>query len=326
MTMPFRSCLNFWKRVPTPPTVRHIARYERVLGTSLELQILADTRELCLAAETAVLQEIDRLERILSAYRADSELRCWQETQDSAQSVSPELATVLAAAEQWRQATDSAFHPAAEALTRLWREGAEQGIEPAPETLAQIVGQLRTPLWEADPERRTACRKTSLPVTLNAIAKGFILDCACDTAMRQPGVQATLVNIGGDIRHGGGKSVPVVIADPFAPEDNAVPLATVRIQNMGIATSGNYRRGFQIGERWYSHLLDPRTGYPTDAVVSASVIAESALLADVLTTAFSVMTLEESLRLADSLPRVGVLLVSRSREICSNALWRKHSP
>jgi thiamine biosynthesis lipoprotein len=324
--MPLRSGLNFWKRVPTPPAVRHIARYERVLGTSLELQILADVRESGLAAETAVLQEIDRLERIFSAYRAESELRCWQETQDSALSVSPELAIVLAAAERWRQATDSAFHPAVEALTRLWREGAERGREPDPETLAQVVGLMRTPLWEADTQRRTARRWTSLPVTLNAIAKGFILDCACEAAMRQSGVQAALVNIGGDIRHRGDKPVPVAIADPFAPEDNAVPLATVRIQNMGIATSGNYRRGFQIGERWYSHLLNPRTGYPTDAVVSASVIAESALLADVLTTAFSVMTLDESLRFADSLPRVGVLLVSRRQEIRSNALWRKHSP
>jgi len=162
-------------------------------------------------------------------------------------------------------------------------------------------------------------------VTLNAIAKGYILDRVCVTAMQQPGVQAVLVNIGGDIRHLGVSPVPVHIADPFAPQENAVPISTVRLQNQGVATSGNYRRGFRIGERWYSHLLDPRTGYPVERVVSASVVAESALLADVLTTAFSVMQPEESLRLADSLPGVATLLVSQNGEIDANTLWHAYA-
>ena len=118
--------------------------------------------------------------------------------------------------------------------------------------------------------------------------------------------EAALVNIGGDVRHAGEKPVPVAIADPFAPQDNAPPLATVQLGDQGIATSGGYRRGFQIGGRWHSHLLDPRTGCPAGEVVSASVITDSAERADVLATAFSVMRPDESLRLADSLPGVGV--------------------
>ena len=317
--------MKVWKRWFTPAPVRHLARYERVLGTSLELQILADARETGRAAEQGVLREVDRLEDIFSAYRAGSELCRWQQTYGAAEPVSLELATVLHAAEFWRQRTDNAFHPAVEALTRLWRDGAEQGTEPCIDRLQQTVEAMRLPLWEVDLAQQTACRWTRLPVTLNAIAKGYILDRACAAAMQSPGVQAALVNIGGDICHIGKSPVPVHILDPFSPQDNAVPLDTVRLQNRGIATSGNYRRGFQIGERWYSHLLDPRTGLPVETVLSASAIAESALLADVLTTAFSVMQPEESLRLADSLPDVAALLVSQNREIHANARWRNRS-
>ncbi|MCW3055735.1 MAG: rane-associated lipoprotein involved in thiamine biosynthesis [Chthonomonadales bacterium] len=317
--------MKLWKRFTTRVPIRHIARFEGVLGTSLELQILADTLERGRTAECAVLQEIDRLEGIFSAYRTDSELCRWQQSHASPESVSLELATVLQASELWRQRTENAFHPAVEALTRLWREGVERGTAPEADTLRQRVDEMRTPLWEVNVAPATACRWTRLPVTLNAIAKGYILDRACAIAVQQPGVQAALVNIGGDIRHLGVSPVPVHIADPFAAQENAVPISTVRLQNQGVATSGNYRRGFRIGERWHSHLLDPRTGYPVEVVVSASVVAESALLADVLTTAFSVMQPEESLRLADSLPAVATLLVSQSGEVHANTLWREYA-
>ena len=313
-----------FRRRPATPDVRHLARYEGVLGTSLELQFLAGTPEEGQAAEAAVLAEIDRLESVFSAYRADSELRRWQDTRDIMGAVSPELAEVLAAAEAWRVRTGNTFQPAVEALTRLWREGAERGEVPGNEALGQVIARMRGPLWDVDEVRRTARRRTCLPVTLNAIAKGFIIDAACGTAMRQPGVGAALVNIGGDIRHVGERPVTAPVADPFSPHDNAPPLATVRLRNKGLATSGHYRRGFQIGPRWYSHLLDPQTGHPAGDVVSVSVIADTAETADVLATTFSVMGPDESLRLADSLPGVGVLLVTRERQVCSNALWRKH--
>ncbi len=312
-------------KLPLPaPDARHLARYEGVLGTSLELQLLVGVPGDGRAAEGAVLAEVDRLERIFSAYRADSELRRWQGTHATAEAVSPELAAVLAAAEAWRRRTDNAFHPAVEALTRLWRAGEGHGEAPGEDSLARVVAELNGPLWDVDEARRTARRRTRLPVTLNAVAKGFIIDAACGTAMRQPGVRAALVNIGGDIRHAGERPVPVTVADPFAPQDNAPPLATVRLGNQGLATSGDYRRGFQIGPRWYSHLLDPRTGRPAGDVVSASVIADTAEIADVLATAFSVMQPDESLWLADSLPGVAALIVTRGQAVRSNKRWRKH--
>jgi hypothetical protein len=86
-----------------------------------------------------------------------------------------------------------------------------------------------------------------------------------------------------------------------------------------VATSGDYRRGVEIGGRHYSHIVDPRTGMPADQIISSTVIAQSPAEAGALATALSVLTPEESSRLVASMPGVEYLLVKKNRErIVSN--------
>ena len=113
----------------------------------------------------------------------------------------------------------------------------------------------------------------------------------------------------------------VGITDPFAPAENAAPIAVVRVQNAAIATSGGYRRGFIARGRRVSHIVDPRTGQPTEHIASASVFAPDCATADALSTAFSVLAPHESVALADSLRDVGCLLVERDGTITTNATW-----
>jgi FAD:protein FMN transferase len=310
-----------WDRLLTGRPVRHVAHYEPVLGTSLELQLVAVSEEAARRGEGAALAEIDRLEAVFSAYRPDSELRRWQETHDVDVPVSPELAEVLERSELWRARTGGAFNPAVEAPTRVWREHAARAEPVTDEALAGLAEAMAGPLWRVDRERSTARRLTRLPVTLNAIAKGFIIDAACATAAATEGVIQVLVNIGGDLRHRGARPLTVDIADPFADAENAPPLDSTRILGQGLATSGNYRRGFRVGAEWHSHLIDPRTARPAEHVVSASVVAPTAALADVLATAFSVLEPERSLALAATVPDVACLLVTRAGKRAASPGW-----
>jgi hypothetical protein len=86
------------------------------------------------------------------------------------------------------------------------------------------------------------------------------------------------------------------------------------IRNRAVATSGNYRRGVEINGRWYSHIVDPRTALPVDHIISATVVAPQAADAGALATALCVLTPEESLRLAASLPEVECLLITKNGE------------
>lgn len=319
---------GLWRPRATSPAARSWAfHYERVLGTSLELQVVAKDEACALRAETTVLAELDRLAAILSGYSDTSELTRWQEQHDVAVPVSPELADVLAAAESWRVRTGSAFNPAAVSLVELLRDetaATEQDEAERRRTIREHIHAMRQPLWTVNRASGMACRLTTLPVSLDAIAKGYIVDRVALAAAATDGITQVLVNIGGDLRHIGERPIAVGVADPRSPSENAPPLSTVRLRGAALATSGGYRRGFTMDGGMVSHIIDPRTARPADRVTSASVIAPDCATADALSTAFSVLAPEESVVLADALDDVGCLLVARDGTITTNTTWQRY--
>ena len=323
-SQPFAS-LFAWLRVGQRAAhSRHHRFVEGVLGTTLELQIVAVSPQLGPQIEAEMRDEIDRLAAIFSLYQSDSEFNRWQETFDQDVAVSPELMEVLARSEMWRARSDNAFNPAVEVMSQLWKSAAPSGNAPTVQEMQRLSRAISAPLWSVDVATCCARRLTSYCASLNSIAKGFIVDRACLLAQRE-GVEDVLLNIGGDLRHTGRNGITVGIADPFTLADNAPPVAKVRLHNSSVATSGRARRGFQIGERWFSHVLDPRTGWPVERTISASVLAADALTADVLATVCSVMAPDEALQIADALPAVGIYLLDESGHSVSNAFWRAHA-
>jgi hypothetical protein len=110
--------------------------------------------------------------------------------------------------------------------------------------------------------------------------------------------------------------------DPEIGADNAPPLATLSIRDRAVATSGGYRRGYDIDGHHYSHIIDPRTGVPAGDVLSATVVAPNAVDAGALATAFCVLRREESIRLAASVPGVEFLIVAKDGSRTESAGWR----
>ena len=298
---------------------RFVYHYEQVLGTSLELQLTADGAATARRAEQGVLAEVDRLEPILSTWSGTSELACWLMTRDCDVCVSPELVEVLRASEQWRVLTGGAFDPAAQAVIALLKDHADCGLDD--ETFNTLLLAMHEPRWSLDVARGTARRRTPLAISLDAIAKGYIVSRAAACARDVAGVTSVLLNIGGDIQHFAAAPVRVAVADPHAPAENAPAIAVVQLRNTALATSGGYRRGFVTNGRRVSHIVDPRTGQPVEHIASASVIAPTCATADALSTAFSVMDARESLALADTLPGIGCLLVTQDGRTFTNATW-----
>jgi thiamine biosynthesis lipoprotein len=270
----------------------HTAHYDHVLGTSLDLRVVANGKSVARRAEAELLAEVDRLEPILSGWSESSEFARWQATFDVPVPVSPELAEVLDMCEAWRLRTRGAFDPVA--------------------SLAQASDSDRL-RWVVDRANGTARRMTGRAASLDAIAKGYIVSRAARHARDVDGVTDVLLNIGGDVQHFGEQDVAVGVGDPFAPADNSPPVAVVRIRNAALATSGAYRRG--------PHILDPRTGLPANRIASASVLAPDCATADALSTAFSVMTPDESVALANAILDVGCMLIEADGTVTTNAAW-----
>src|SRR5471032_2240388 len=101
------------------------------------------------------------------------------------------------------------------------------------------------------------------------------------------------------------------VQDPHHPEDNATPLAVVRLANAAIATSGGYERYYTINGQRHSHIFDPRTGRSANGAASATVIARDNVTANALATTLCVLTPEEGLRLVAATPGVECLLVTK---------------
>jgi len=133
--------------------------------------------------------------------------------------------------------------------------------------------------------RDTAERLSDGPLSLNAIAKGEIVERACAAALVPGrGVRGLLLNVGGDLRVCGELLRTLGIACPRADSESSEPIAVIAVQDRAVATSGSSQRGFRIHDRWYSHIFDPRTGIPADRVASATVIAPRSADADALAT------------------------------------------
>ncbi len=323
--------------LPSGGMRRHAAYYDSVLGTSLELQCLLGRwwgRSLGPRAEQAVLEEILRQERIFSTFDPTSEISVWQETVGRDVPVSDELAEVLEASSSWTQRTHGAFDPTAEGWTRLWQSRGESGAptSPADDERASNTGGERsvggtptsTPPWNV---RRTlagefhARKLTSAPISLDAIAKGYIVDRACAIVEEVTRSSSVLINIGGDLRHLGDEPLRVQVRRPRGRAEIGPIVEEIVIRNEGVATSGGVHRGVMVDGTWHSHLIDPRTGRPVDHLELVAVVAPDAMTADVLATAFSVLGARQSLAIADSIPGVGCLLLRRDGARLTSAVW-----
>ena len=297
---------------------------EHVLGTSLEVQVEAADEAVARAAEQAAFAEIGRLSKIFSGYDPQSELSRWLAQPGKSLVLSRELREVLRACETWTAVSGGAFHPGVEGLSKLWREAAVTGAVPSRQSMERELAILAEPQWRFDESLAdSASWHGRGEISLNGIAKGAIVDHACEVAAARPGVTGVLVSIGGDMRACGSLMRTVGIVDPASDAENARPLRTVRLQGEGLATSGRYRRGFLVGNVWHSHILDPRTGQPARGIAASTVIARTAADADALATICSVLSPAESLELIDSIEGARCLLVKEDGTVIESRRWNR---
>ncbi len=298
---------------------------ENVMGTSLELRVRAVNENAARRAEDRVLAEIDRLSAIFSGYDAASEFSRWQAHTGTPAKVSPELFEVLQASDAWHTRSGGAFDPRVEVLSRLWSDCARRTRLPTVEESAGAKALMGRTAWRLDSTLRTAERMSACPLSLNGIAKGFIVERACEVALDSGlGVTGVMLNVGGDLRVRGEIEGTIGIAAPWADSESSEPLAFIAVKDRSVATSGNSQRGFQIGGRWYSHIFDPRSSSPVDRIVAATVIAERSVDADAFAKVCNVLDPEESVRMARSLPGVECLIITKDGRTTRSDGWRRY--
>jgi thiamine biosynthesis lipoprotein len=204
--------------------------------------------------------------------------------------LSTDTITVLQAALKAYEDSHGAFDITCRPLIELWKEKGNAGVMPTEEEIqaARDESHWDQYAWEGDNIIRNG---TTTRVDLGGIAKGYAIDLAV-ASLKQSGVEWGMVDIGGDLslfntinKKNSKKYDTVEIKHPFQEGS----IATLQLENKAVCTSGNYARYITIDGINFSHIIDPRSGYPATIVPSVTVIADSAMEADVWATAISVL-------------------------------------
>lgn len=167
-------------------------------------------------------------------------------------------------------------------------------------------------------EANTVELPAGIRIGLGGIAKGYGVDRAMAVLMEH-GVAHAMVNAGGDLKALGRKQSDLWRIAIKHPRDRERVMALLPVSNTCVMTSGDYERFFQYGGRTYHHIIDPRTGYPSQGCMSATVTAPDAAFADSIATAMCVLGPEQGLELIEKLPRVEALLVGMDGEVHSSS-------
>ena len=305
-----------------PDLTRRSAWHEPIMGTSVEIQVILDGVDRESEADAiidSIIVEMLRLQSIFSSVDHDSEFSRW--LRDDGEIPSAELSEVLALAKEWHRSSNGRFNPRAASLTSRWIEAERSGIPPSRhelETLASTTAELPwfredlTGSWRPGPR----CDST-----LNAIAKGWIVDAATEFAFAHHPIRSLMINAGGDVRRHGPDPLVIGIENPFRPYDNEPPIAAVTIVDRAIATSGTARKGFVVDGIRFGHIIDPRTGWPVENIVSITVVAPTAAEADVLATVLGVEPPQRALEEAERMDLAVLIVTSDQLQLRSEA-WR----
>lgn len=295
-----------------------VSRHEPVLGTLLELRIVASDEGAEDTARHRVLHEFDRLERIFSTHDPASELSRWRRGELA--EPGPELRDLLRFSLDWCRRGRGAYNPAVGAITARWQQAEREGAFPPAAELAALARAVAEPPYRFDGDTLVVTGDLS-PLGFNAVAKGRIVDLAAAAARAVPGVRDVTVNAGGDLVHHGERPLRVGIEDPARRYDNVAPLTVVELANAALATSGTERRGFRVGTHRLGHVIDPSTGRPVEHVTSASVVALDAATADVVATIVGVLPPADGVAFVEELGDVACLVVGRDGAQWRSASW-----
>jgi thiamine biosynthesis lipoprotein len=248
---------------------------------------------------------LERINKRMSTYDPDSELSGFNghEGLDWFE-MSSETISVISTAVRISELTDGAFDITVGPLVDLWGFGGKSSATSSVPSKDQIlsvrnrIGFRHLEIREAPPALRRT--RIGLEVDLSGIAKGYAVDQIAEV-LEAAGIDNYMVEVGGEIRARGlkptGEGWRLGIEAPLRSHREVHRI--IELADEAMATSGDYRNYFQSEGNVYSHLLDPRTGYPIKhRLASASVIADKCIYADALATALMVLGPEEGYRVA----------------------------
>ncbi len=297
------------KELFAEPDLKTYTETRALLGTFITIKVVDTDKDRAQDMAQSTFAEINRLSGILSRFDPASELYYLNKT-GQITNASRELVEVMEQSLQYAELTSGAFDITVLPMLELNRESFQKyNAPPTADDLAEIKKLVDYRMINIMGQDITLA-KTGTGITLDSIAKGYIVDLAAGL-LRERGNDRVLVEAGGDMCFSGtsqdGDPWRIGVANPR----NAGGYYQVISSSGGaIATSGDYESAFTSDYR-YHHIIDPRVGLSPAELSSATVLASNTARADALATACIVMGKDEALALIEKLPDTEALLIDK---------------
>lgn len=316
-----------FEREDTPPVATESTRVGRrshvvtasrpAMGTLVSVSTLASSSSRAQEAIGRAFEEMDRLIGIFSRYEHDSAITVLN--QDGRLDRSPpELTAVVDGSRAYHALSRGAFDASIAPVLDLFAS-APDGM-PDPGELRDALGLVGTNGIVVEGQRVSFSRP-GMRITLDGIAKGFIVDAIADE-LRRHKIRSYLINAGGDIRTSGRKQGrrPWTVAVQPPAKDGRYP-DTIHLTDGAVATSGSYEQYFDR-DRLVHHIVDGVTGRSPDECASVSVTAPTAMAADALSTTVFVLGPTAGIALVDGLPECECMIIDREGRQRRSQGWK----
>ncbi|CAB1061117.1 FAD:protein FMN transferase (EC @ FAD:protein FMN transferase (EC, NqrBC-associated [Olavius sp. associated proteobacterium Delta 1] len=289
----------------------------RTMGTTYHVNVVAGNFQSIAGLKETIDARLVEINGSMSTYQRDSEISRFNDMKQAGQAfeISADFLQVMMTAKTIFELSEGAWDGTVNPLVELWgfgRAGPKRAPPPKQE-IAALLNNIGFENIEISQNASLLKKRRSLTLDLSSIAKGYGVDQVADI-VHQAGFTDYLVEIGGEIFASGkrqdGNMWRIGINRPRQDAAFDEVYKVVDLYNKAFATSGDYRNFYEVEGVRYSHIIDPRTGYPvSNGVVSVSIIADNCTLADGLATAVMVMGTEKGLDLINRLEGVEGLII-----------------
>lgn len=293
-----------------------IEKSEYALSTFCQIKIYHESEEIGKEILSKAFRNVHDIENTMSNSIEGSDIYLLnQKAGNSPVKVSPSTLDVLNTGIDYYDITKGAFNIGIGSLTELWGIGNSSQKVPTPEEIQQAKAHID--LQQLEVSNQVFIKDPQMRVDIGGIAQGYVIDNTLEL-LKKEGVESGFIYFGGDVYALGKKldGTPWLIGIQ-SPEigDNSV-IAAIPVENQSIATSGDYERYFIQNNIQYHHILDPDTGYPTqNELSSVTVLSDTSIEGDILSTAVFVMGLEEGLNFLENRKGVEGILITKDNKV-----------
>ncbi|KFB00699.1 thiamine biosynthesis protein ApbE [Mangrovimonas yunxiaonensis] len=283
----------------------------KLMGSRFEITVVTHSQEQANQYINLAIDEISRIEKLISSWDPNSQTsKINAHAGISPVSVDAELFNLIKRAIDLSKITDGAFDISYAAMDNIWAFDGSMTQMPTPEQIKQSVSKVdyrHVILNEKD--HTVFLKNEGMKIGFGAIGKGYAADKA-KALLIQKGVPSGIINASGDMTTWGtqpnGQPWQVAITNPM---DKAKAYGLLPITQGAVVTSGNYEKYVEFNNIRYAHIIDPRTGYPATGIISVTVFAPKAELADALATSVFVMGIDAGLNRINQLPNIACIIV-----------------